>query len=165
MWSRPRWLQESRPSVLPGPLPAGAFGVDKELAVDGVADMTLERPEGFLLGLALGDFAVEVGAALGVGLADLADGGHVDGVVQATVASLGEAVHNSPTGGQLDGGGAVVGRILPGRPSSPQARRPSDRRKLTLHHTGHEMRLEDAASPDRTTLARGRLSSARATQQ
>src|SRR5918994_540209 len=105
-------VSESLPSVLPGPLSPGVGGVDEQLSVDGVAHVALERAEGFLLGLALGDLAVEVGATVGVGLADLADGGEVDGVVQAPVPTLGQAVDGSPAGGQLDGGGAVVGREL-----------------------------------------------------
>lgn len=75
-------------------LPPGSLGVDYELAVASVGDLALERPEHLHLGLALFDPAVEVDPAGRVGLADLADGRHVDGVVQLAVATLGEAVDN-----------------------------------------------------------------------
>jgi len=41
-----------------------ALGVGDEPLVDGVADLPLERPERFLVGLALGELAFEVGAAV-----------------------------------------------------------------------------------------------------
>jgi hypothetical protein len=75
------------PECPPGPaLSLGAVGVDEELAVDRVADVALERADRVLLGLALGQLALEVRAALGVALADLADGGQLQGVVQPSVA-------------------------------------------------------------------------------
>ena len=43
------------PGCPPGPAYLRAVGVDEELAVDGVADVSLEGPERFFLGLALGD--------------------------------------------------------------------------------------------------------------
>ena len=89
----------------------GSVDVDEQLAVDGVADVAFEGADGVLLGLALGELALEAGAALGVGLADLADRGEVQGVVEAAVAALGDAVHDPATGGTLDRGGAVVGRV------------------------------------------------------
>ncbi len=77
---------ESFPVVLPGPLSAPhGGGVGDELAVDGVADLALESAQGFLLRLALGDAPVEVGPAVGVGLAKLADGDHVERVVELSV--------------------------------------------------------------------------------
>jgi hypothetical protein len=72
----------------------GAVGVAVQLPVDGVADLAFERAQGFFLGLALGDLAVEVGATVGVGLADLADRREMQGVVQPSVAALGESVHD-----------------------------------------------------------------------
>ena len=69
---------ESFPSVLPGPL----LGVEEKLTVDGVADTPLEGAEGFFLGLALGDFAVEVGTPVGVGVAELGHRRDVEGVVE-----------------------------------------------------------------------------------
>ncbi len=68
---------ESFPFVLPGPLWAGASSVGDEVAEDCVADVALQRAQGFSGGLALGDAPVEVGASVGVRLAELADGGHV----------------------------------------------------------------------------------------
>jgi hypothetical protein len=47
-----------------------------------------------------------------MGLADLTDSGHLDGVVELAVASLGEAMHGPSARGELDGGRAVVGRIM-----------------------------------------------------
>ncbi len=44
-------------------------------------------------------------------LADLTDGGEVDGVVEMAVAPLGEAMHGPFTRGELDGRSAVVGRL------------------------------------------------------
>ncbi len=49
------------------------FGIEDQLAVDGVGDVALERAKGLSLGLALGNLAIEVGPTLGVGLADLGD--------------------------------------------------------------------------------------------
>jgi hypothetical protein len=63
-----------------------------------------------LVGLALGERALEGTPALGVGLADLADRREVQGVVEASVAALGDPVHDPATGGTLDRRGAVVGR-------------------------------------------------------
>ncbi len=66
------------PECPPGPRSAaGALGVDEQLAVDGVADLALERSDRLALGLALGNFAFEVRATFGVGLAELADRCHV----------------------------------------------------------------------------------------
>jgi len=64
---------------------AGCAGL--EPGVDGVAELAFEGAERFFAGLALGDLAVEVGAALAVGVADLGDRGHVDGVVEPPVAA------------------------------------------------------------------------------
>jgi hypothetical protein len=74
--------------------------------------VAFERADRVLLGLALGQLALEVRAALGVALADLADGGQVQGVVQPSVAPLGDTVDDPATGGSLDRGGAVVGRVV-----------------------------------------------------
>jgi hypothetical protein len=67
-----------------------------------------ERMASFL-GLALGELALEVGTAVRAGLADLADRREVQGVVEAPVASLGDAVHDSAARRTFDGCGAVVG--------------------------------------------------------
>ena len=40
------------------------FGIEDQLAIDRVADVTLERPQRLSLGLALGDLAIEVGPTL-----------------------------------------------------------------------------------------------------
>src|SRR6266508_5926555 len=47
MSSRAALVSESLPSVLPGPLPPGALGLDEELPMHGVADVTLEGAERF----------------------------------------------------------------------------------------------------------------------
>jgi hypothetical protein len=73
--------------------------------------VAFERADRVLLGLALGQLALEVRAALGVALADLA-GVQVQGVVQPSVAPLGDTVDDPATGGSLDRGGAVVGRVV-----------------------------------------------------
>jgi hypothetical protein len=65
----------------------GLAGVGQQAGVDGVADPPFERPECFLMCLALGDLAVIVAAAVTVPVADLGDGGHMDGVVDAPVAA------------------------------------------------------------------------------
>jgi hypothetical protein len=67
-----------------------------------------ERMASFL-GLALGELALEVGTAVRAGLADLADRREVQGVVEAPVASLGDAVHDSSARRTFDGCGAVAG--------------------------------------------------------
>ena len=77
--------------------------VDEEPSIDGVGDLALERPDGFPLGLAVGHLLLEVDPALGVLLADLADGHHVDGVVQLAVAPATEAVEGPAPRGVLDG--------------------------------------------------------------
>jgi hypothetical protein len=48
--SRPRWLFGAVPVCPPGPWQSGS-GIGGELAVDGVADASLQRAECFLLGL------------------------------------------------------------------------------------------------------------------
>ena len=73
---------ESSLSVLPDPL----SGVEEQLAVDGVGDLTLEGSNRFLLRLALGDLALEVDPALRVRIADLGDRCHVDVVIELAVA-------------------------------------------------------------------------------
>ena len=86
---RPRWMLESPLDVLPGPLLAG--GVDNELAVHGVADLSFRRSDRFFRALALVQFALVVGPTGGV-VADLGDGGDVQGVDELSVATLVEAV-------------------------------------------------------------------------
>jgi hypothetical protein len=61
------------------------FLIDEELSVDGVGDAPLEGPDGFLVGLAFGDLAVEEGAAWRVREADLGDRGDAEGVVELPV--------------------------------------------------------------------------------
>lgn len=76
---------EALPFLLPAPSLQDA-GVDEELSVDGVADLTLEGSERFFVGLALGSLVVEVGASLEVTVTDPGDGGEVEGVVEWPVA-------------------------------------------------------------------------------
>ncbi len=61
------------------------FGIDDQLAVEGIGDLALEGANRFALGLALGDLAIEVGPTVGVGLADLRDGRDVDGVIELAI--------------------------------------------------------------------------------
>ena len=68
----------------------------------------LQGAQRLLLGLALEDLALELGPSLGVGIADLGDGDHVQGVVDLAAAPQGEPVHDPPTRGPLDWGRAVV---------------------------------------------------------
>ena len=64
---------------------AETIRVSQQLSVDGVADVSLQRPQRFAFGLPFGDLAVEVDATLALGVADLSDGGHVDRGVQDAV--------------------------------------------------------------------------------
>jgi hypothetical protein len=70
----------------------GLLGVGLEAGEDGVADPPFEAPERFFVGLALGDLAVIVDAAVAVGVPDLGDRGHVEGVVDAPVPAQREPV-------------------------------------------------------------------------
>ena len=73
------------------------FGVDDQLAIDGVGDVALEGAQGFSFGLALDDLAIEVGPTGRWGLADLAYGHHMDCVVEPTMTAEREPVeHQSP---------------------------------------------------------------------
>src|SRR5918994_506347 len=84
-FSRPRWIEESSLVVLSGPLdqrrPRSTCSW-----LHGVADAPLEGSQRFLLGLPFGELALVVGPA-GRVVADLGNGGHVDGVVQLAIAA------------------------------------------------------------------------------
>ena len=71
---------------------ADGVSVGDEVPVDGVADLSLERPERFRLRLALSDPTIEVDPPIGSGVSKLADRGHVQCVVELAVPSLGHAV-------------------------------------------------------------------------
>jgi hypothetical protein len=86
--------------------------VDEELSIDGVADLMLEGPDRFPLGLALVYLSLEVDPTLGALLADLADGHHVDGVVELPVASSAETVDDPASRGVFDGGCTCIGGEL-----------------------------------------------------
>ena len=102
------------------------------MAVEGVADAPLEGSQRLLGRLAFGDLAVEEGAALAVAVADLGDGGDVDGVVELTVASPGDPVDLARPRGHLDRSGARVrGVSVPGRESGHVAGVADD-------HGGHD---------------------------
>jgi hypothetical protein len=104
--------------------------VDEELPIDGVADVTLERSDRLPLGLPLGHLPLEIGAALRVLLADLADGHHVDGVVELAIAPATEAVDDPTAGGQLDGGDTGIGgELVPGS-ETPDIAGVADRLRL-----------------------------------
>jgi hypothetical protein len=89
-------------------LGGGALGVGDEVAVDDVGQASFEAAQGFHRGLAGGELASVVGAALGV-LAQLHDGGDVDDVVDPAVAGAGEAVADLFAGGRVQGCGAGPG--------------------------------------------------------
>jgi hypothetical protein len=61
-------------------------GVGDEGPVDGVGDLSFQRPDGFFGALALGAFAVVVVASR-AGVAELGDRGDVDREVQLPVAA------------------------------------------------------------------------------
>jgi hypothetical protein len=85
-------MEESSLVVLPGPLSAGR--VDEELAVDGVADASLQRAQRFFVAVALGAFAEVVVTSGGV-VADLGDSGEMDRMVELAVAAVIEPVARS----------------------------------------------------------------------
>ena len=60
--------------------------VGLEVAVDDVGEPSLQRSDGFFLGLALGEFSFVEGAAFGGGVAELGDGDQVEGVVEHPIA-------------------------------------------------------------------------------
>ena len=86
---------ESFPFVLPGPSAPAASRVGDELAVDGVAHVTFERAERFLVGLAFDDAPIEVGATFGVWVAELADRDHVDRMIESAIPAARQSVHGS----------------------------------------------------------------------
>jgi hypothetical protein len=69
-----------------------------QLSVDGVGDVSLERSGRLALGLALSHFPLELDPSLGVGLTGLADGHHMDGVAELTVATATLAMDRAPSG-------------------------------------------------------------------
>src|SRR3954451_8682401 len=96
MEDRPRWLRDA-PDCPPGPCSdVGSASVDEELSVGGVADVALQRSECFTFRLALGDAPLEADPSFGSGLGDLADGSHVQRVVEVTVAPWGQPVDDPP---------------------------------------------------------------------
>ena len=81
----------------------------------GVADPPFEAAQRLLAGLSPGDFLVVVGASVAVRVADLGDGGHVQGVAVAPVAAQRQPVDFAVAGGDFDRGGAVAGgEAVPG---------------------------------------------------
>jgi hypothetical protein len=73
------------------------------------ADSAFQRAERGLATHPFGDLALAVGAAFAAGAADLGYRSHVDGMVELPVAAAGEPEYDPVAGGDLDGGGAVVG--------------------------------------------------------
>src|SRR5580704_2928960 len=84
-------------------------GAGRQDRVDGVADLALERAQGFFRGFTLGQLLVVIGAAVAVPAADLGDCGHVDRVVGPPAAAPGQPAGLPLPRGDLDGGGAVAG--------------------------------------------------------
>ena len=126
--SRPRRRQSRSPVALPGPLVPGCggpAGVGLEVPVDSVADSPLQGPECLFRGLALGDLAVVIGAAVAVGVPDLGDCGHGDGVVETPVPAPGQPVDLAVPGGHLDRRRAVIGgETIPARKAETPAAQP-----------------------------------------
>ena len=84
------------------------FEIEEELAVDSVGDLALERAERFLLGLSLGNLALEVDASISPGITDLGDGGHVERMVELSVPAPRQPVRDAAARGPFDRGRAVV---------------------------------------------------------
>jgi hypothetical protein len=94
-------------TVLPARWPAvNVMGVGDDGPVDRVGDVAFQRPDCFFGVLALGASAVVV-LASGARVAQLGDGGDVDGVVQLAVASRVETVPSMFTGGRSIGAVAL----------------------------------------------------------
>ena len=72
------------------------FGTEHELAVERIGDLALQGTNRFALGLALGHLGVEIGPAVGMGLADLGDGRDVNGIVELAISPTREPVRHSP---------------------------------------------------------------------
>src|SRR5213076_3375572 len=83
-------------------------------------------------GHSVGDLLVVVGAALAAAVADLADRGHMDDVVQLPVPAPGQPVDRPVAGGDLDRGGAVVG----GEPVA--VREAADVAHVAEHRASHD---------------------------
>jgi hypothetical protein len=78
--------------------------------VDGLGDLTLEGPQGFLGALALVELASVVGPSRGV-VADLGHGGDVESAVELPVAARVEPVTLLGSAGRGDGGAARVAGV------------------------------------------------------
>jgi hypothetical protein len=87
----------------------GPPGIGLQAGEDGVADLSFQAAQGLFRGLALGQLLIVVSAALAVGVADLGDGGHVDGVVEPAVPAPGQPADLPVSRRHLDRGGAVAG--------------------------------------------------------
>src|ERR1019366_852142 len=94
------------PTCPPGSAMSAA-GVDDQLSIHGVRDLTLEGAQRFLGRLAFGHLAIEVLPPF-ARVADLADGDHMDGVVEASVAPGVEPVSHSRTARGFDGSRGVI---------------------------------------------------------
>ena len=85
------------------------FGVEDELAEDGVGHVALERPQGFPFGLALSHLALEIDPTVCSRIADLGERGDVDGVVEFSIASTREPVSDPTSRRVLDRCHARIG--------------------------------------------------------
>src|SRR5687768_15978844 len=84
----------------------GEVGAERVVGLAG--DVALEAADDLLLGLALGDAPLGVGACAGA-VAQAADGDHVQGAVGVAVAAVVEAVAVAAAGGDRDRAGAAEG--------------------------------------------------------
>src|SRR5580692_10184292 len=108
------------------------FGVEDELAEDGVGDLALERPQSLPLGLAFSNLALEIDPTICSRIADLGECGDVDGVVEFPVASTREPVSDPTSRRVLYGSHTRVGsEVVPGGEAPNVAR-------VTNHHAGND---------------------------
>jgi hypothetical protein len=132
------------PSRAPG-AGCGAPGAGLQAGEHGVADLPLQRAQGFFGCLALGQLLVVVGAALAVPVADLGDRCRVDGMAVPPVPAPGQPAGRPLAGGHLDRRGAVVsGEVVP-------AWKPGHVADVADHRGG-----DDGADPEQPSQARPR---------
>ena len=126
-------IRSRRPRVVPACPPGPLLGgVEEQLAIDGVGDVPLERPDRLSLGLAFGHLLLEVGPTVRVRLSDLADGHHVDRMVELAVAPTAQPVDSPTARRQLDWRDAGIGgELVP-------TREPTDVTRVADELTGQD---------------------------
>ena len=87
--------------------------ISEEHPIDGLGDLALEAPQGFLPSLGFSKFALVVGLA-GIRMYGLHPGSEMQGVVELAVARSREAVPDDRSAGGLDrSGSGVAGKSDP----------------------------------------------------